>query len=272
MDVQKNYALMNTVNSFSLSLQDCGYAVLDDQWCCQQTCSPYNKLYLVESGESILYTDTQTVMMKPGMAYLIPAGRAYGYRCDERMTKLYFHVHLTKNDGTDLFQSFGRIIEIPLDPECFSALMTHYSGSSYTDALTVREFLYRIINAFDAEYAVAQGTGPRRSAHVTETMLYVQNNISASLQVETLAQARFVSKTYLEKLFRKEMGLSLGQYIDEVLMRTAKWWLEQTNHSVAEVSRILGYQDPYYFSRRFKQLCGMTPLQYRKTRRPGNLE
>ena len=89
-----------------------------------------------------------------------------------------------------------------------------------------------------------------------------------SLKVEELAKARFVSKTYLEKLFRKEMGMSVGQYIDTELMRTAKWWLEQTNRSVAEVSSILGYQDPYYFSRRFKQLCQMTPLAYRKSRRP----
>jgi len=71
----------------------------------------------------------------------------------------------------------------------------------------------------------------------------------------------------MEKLFRKEVGVSVGQYIDDQLMRTAQERLDQTNDSIAKISQSLGFADSYYFSRRFKQLCGITPLRYRRLRR-----
>lgn len=268
MDVRKNYSLMDTVNSLKLALRDCGYAILDTEWRCKQTCVPYNKLYLIESGEGILYTDKQRVVMKPGVVYLIPAGHTYGYYCDDSLRKLYFHVNLCKSDGSDLLQGVDRIMELPLPRSWMEILVGSYRGCSFTDALTVREYLYKIINEFDREYAIAMGSGPKRSEHVADTILYIQDHLRANMQVDELAQRRFVSKTYLEKQFRKEIGMSIGRYIDEQLMLTAKWWLEQTSRSVADISQKLGYQDPCYFSRRFKQLQGMTPLQYRKTKHP----
>ena len=267
MEIMANFALLDTVNGLSLTLQDSGYAKLDGQWRSDQTCAPHNKLYLVESGEGLLFADGQVIPMTPGRMYLIPAGCTYGYRCDKRMTKLYFHARLRKEDGSDLFQGFGKILELPMPEHLLEELLQAYRGSSFQDALAVKEYLYRIVSAFDKSYGIAEGTGRIRSAHVSETMLYVQNNLRADLKVEELAQRRFVSKTYLERLFRKETGLSVGQYIDEQLMLMAQWWLEHTGRSVADISQQLGYQDPYYFSRRFKQLRGMTPLQYRKSKR-----
>lgn len=268
MEIMANFALLDTVNGLSLTLQDSGYAKLDDQWRSDQTCAPHNKLYLVESGEGLLFFDGRTVLMKPDRMYLIPAGCTYGYRCDREMTKLYFHVQLRKEDGGDLYQGFGEILELPMPQGFPEKLLRCYRGSSFRDALAVKEYLYRLMRAFDEAYGIVKGAGKIRSVHVSETMLYVQNSLRADLKVEELAARRFVSKTYLEKLFRKETGLSVGRYIDEQLMLMAQWWLEYTGRSVADISQQLGYQDPYYFSRRFKQLRGMTPLQYRKSRRP----
>ena len=67
--------------------------------------------------------------------------------------------------------------------------------------------------------------------------------------------------------FNKEVGVSMGRYIDDQLMSEAQRLLDQTYESVAGISQILGFSDPYYFSRRFKQLCGITPLRYRRLRR-----
>ena len=265
MEVQKNISLMEGVNALQLRMLDNGYAVLDEQWRCGQVCVPYNKVYLVESGEGILYTDTQKLVMGPGMMYLVPAGCSYGYRCDGTMKKLYFHVNLLKSDGTDMLLGVGRILELPVQEGWMEALMKCYGGCGLADVLSVKEYLYKIFSAFDQAFAIAGGNNPRHSKHLEAAVLYIRNHISAALTVEEVAQSRFVSKSYLEKQFRKELGVSMGRYIDDQLMLTAKWWLEQTDRSIGDVSQALGYQDPYYFSRRFKQLCGTTPMQYRRS-------
>lgn len=265
MEVQKNISLMEGVNALHLQMLDNGYAVLDDQWRCKQVCVPYNKIYLVEKGEGVLYTDTQKLVMKPGKMYLVLAGCSYGYRCDGTMTKLYFHVSLQKSDGTDLLLGVGEILELPIPEGWMEALMECYGGGDPGDVLRVKEYLFKIFNAFDQAFALAGGKGPRHSEHLAAAQLYIRNHISAALTVEEVAQSRFVSKSYLERQFRKELGVSVGRYIDGQLMLTAKWWLEQTDRSIGDVSRALGYQDPYYFSRRFKQLCGVTPMQHRRS-------
>ena len=267
MEIRKNDALLNTVNALHMSLQDSGYTVLDDQWCCRQTCDAYSRIYLVESGEGFLHTDKQDVTMRPGRMYLIPAGRAFGYHCGKTLSKLYFHVKLRKEDGSDLLQNCDEIMELPIPCEWMEILLTAYDGSSFQDAMVTKEYLYKIVNCFDDAFSIAQQSIFSRTAHVAETMLYIQYNLKADLKVEALARRRYISKAYLEKLFRREVGLSVGQYLDEQLMQTARWWLEQTNQSVSSISQTLGYRDPYYFSRRFKQLCGVTPLQYRRSRR-----
>ena len=68
----------------------------------------------------------------------------------------------------------------------------------------------------------------------------------------------------MSEKFRQEVGVTLGKYIDDQLMAAAQWQLLKTKVSIGEISDALGYCDQFYFSRRFKQLCGETPLQYRK--------
>ena len=76
-----------------------------------------------------------------------------------------------------------------------------------------------------------------------------------------------MSKSYLEKRFRKEVGVSIGRYIDDQLICAAQEKLEQTGDSVAAIGQSLGFADACYFSRRFKQLCCITPVHYRRLRR-----
>jgi len=265
MEIRKNFPLMDVINSLNLQVQDSGYAVLDRQWNMEQTCSPYSKIYLVESGEALLYTDKQEIVIKPGQMYLIPTGCNHGRQCNGRLTKLFFHVELKINGDEDLLQSYGRILEMPMSKDIFGRLMQISSGVSFTDALLTRQYLYQLLNAFDARFHIAERRGVYRSELVMETIIYIQSNLSASLKVYDLAKRRFVSKTYLEKRFQEEVGISVGRYIDDQLMRMAQWWLTQTSHGIAEISRVLGYQDPCYFTRRFRQLNGVTPLEYRRT-------
>ena len=97
-----------------------------------------------------------------------------------------------------------------------------------------------------------------------ETIRYIQSNLSARLSVQMLAERLFVSKSFLSDKFRGEVGVPLGKYIDDQLMASAQWQLLRTDASIGEISNNLGFCDQFYFSRRFKQLCGETPLQYRK--------
>ena len=102
---------------------------------------------------------------------------------------------------------------------------------------------------------------------VLKTIDFINGHISAKLRIKELADRLFVSRTYLTERFRKETGVSLGKYIDDRLMQEAQLRLCRTEDSIYTISLDLGFSDQCYFSRRFKQLCGLTPQQYRSQNR-----
>ena len=63
---------------------------------------------------------------------------------------------------------------------------------------------------------------------------------------------------------QKMLQTTPAQYIQSLRITNAKLLLETTNYNVSEISNLVGYENPLYFSRFFKKQCGMSPVQFRK--------
>ena len=85
------------------------------------------------------------------------------------------------------------------------------------------------------------------------------------LSREELAKQVYMSPDYLTKLFRKETGMSLSDYIIQKRISIAKQLLATTGLSMVEISRRTGFSYSSYFTRIFKKKTGMTPQQYRES-------
>lgn len=90
---------------------------------------------------------------------------------------------------------------------------------------------------------------------------YIKNNISESLNVETLAKLVHLSPNYLTKLFKKECQITLIDYIIEQRMFLAKELLTTTDMPVNRVSDKTGYTNYSYFSKAFKKYYGISPRE-----------
>lgn len=91
-----------------------------------------------------------------------------------------------------------------------------------------------------------------------------QNYNDQQLCVEVLAEYFYVSTTHLTRLFRKTFDVSVGQYIINVRISAAKKMLDLYDSDIRTVADAVGYSDPNYFSRIFKQKTGMTVSEYKK--------
>ena len=74
----------------------------------------------------------------------------------------------------------------------------------------------------------------------------------------------YLNPAYLSRLFRKETGLSLTDYMVEQRLRKAKAELESTNIKISDIAVSVGYSNFSHFSKLFKKLTGLTPQEYRK--------
>lgn len=93
--------------------------------------------------------------------------------------------------------------------------------------------------------------------------LIEQNIASQELSVKWLSSQIYINENYLSRLFRKEMNLPLVKYIMQKRMETARDYLNQGYSNLQQVSRLVGFTDPLYFSKCFKKHYGVAPSQYK---------
>ncbi|WP_159723250.1 PocR ligand-binding domain-containing protein [Enterococcus sp. CSURQ0835] len=92
----------------------------------------------------------------------------------------------------------------------------------------------------------------------------ILENQSIQYTLNELAEITNLSPAYLSRLIKEEFGDSFSHIYRKLKMHWAIELLEDPNLSIHEISHKLGYPDPSYFIRLFKQTIGMTPLKYRK--------
>lgn len=85
--------------------------------------------------------------------------------------------------------------------------------------------------------------------------------------LEQFCKLNQLSFEYVRKAFRKDTGLSPGNYFSRLKLDNARAQLVNSDETVARIGHSLGFEDPYYFSRWFKKRDGASPAHYRETYR-----
>lgn len=94
---------------------------------------------------------------------------------------------------------------------------------------------------------------------------YVKNNLPEKLSLQIIAEKVFFSPVYCEKVFTKETGQSIVDYILNERISMAKTLLREGSLPLVKIAEYVGFPDYNYFSRTFKKRTGYTPLQYKKS-------
>jgi AraC family transcriptional regulator of arabinose operon len=104
----------------------------------------------------------------------------------------------------------------------------------------------------------------RRDDRDLELVLaWISEHLADPIDLQTLSARSGYSAAQLTRLFRARTGLSPIAYLTQARMSQAAWMLAETRATIAEVARSVGYDDQFHFSRRFRQLRGVAPSQYR---------
>mgnify|MGYP000034347592 CR=1 FL=1 len=96
---------------------------------------------------------------------------------------------------------------------------------------------------------------------------FIQENYNENIAINELAERYGMSPNYFSSVFKKVLKQSTVNYITEFRIKKAREFLVETNKSVIEIAKKVGYDDSQYFFRVFKKSTGLTPLQYRQQNR-----
>ncbi len=129
--------------------------------------------------------------------------------------------------------------------------------------------LFEILVTLIVRYSGVQPiTAPirRASKECAAIKRYIDTNFKESITLDQLAEMAHVNKYYLVHSFSREYNTSPINYLIERRVCESCHLLCDTDHSLSQISRIMGFSSPSYFSQSFRKVMGISPLEYRKQR------
>lgn len=176
-----------------------------------------------------------------------------GCQAAEMLDKIGFLKSHTLFCGVSIHyrELFRRIIlELQLKRPCFEELLRFYLGQLFTE-------IHRSQLEFSAEKY-------RNQKEMEATVHFFNESFTRTISIEDYAKDHHMSISWFIRSFKQYMGMTPMQYITSIRINKARELLRNTNCSVQEISNLVGYENPLYFSRIFRKQTGFSPSRYRK--------
>lgn len=103
-----------------------------------------------------------------------------------------------------------------------------------------------------------------QSELVKNVASYIRHHLSDAIKTEDIATSLFMSRSHLSTRFKNETGMNLTEYIHYIKISEAKHLLIHTDKSLLIISNYLGYSSQSHFTRIFRKIVGISPMEYRE--------
>lgn len=136
--------------------------------------------------------------------------------------------------------------------------------------LYLEEIIIHLLqNNINQKKNVISNANPVQSQFENETVdeinAFIINNMNKNLTVGDLSEHFSLSRSSLQLLFKKHIGTTPKQYINNLKMKEAQKLISLNKYTITEIAHMLGFNSIHYFSSKFKNHFGIPPSEYSKS-------
>ena len=207
---------------------------------------------------------------------LLPANTPHEYGADEQAPWTIYWMHfkgtsslefinmMLKRMGDNVAAISFQENRLHLFEEIYTSVARGYSSDNICYAsLGLQYFLGSC--CFDNNYNY-QETHEKKDS-ITICVNYLQKHIDKTLSLREISEAVNLSVSHFAAVFKKSTGFSIIEYFNHLKTQKACQYLQFTDLRINEIADRLGIEDPYYFSRMFTKIVGVSPNKYRSRKK-----
>lgn len=235
-------------------------------------------LMLCKQGEGILQLDGRERTIRGGRVYICPSGRTFGIDrvfATMEVTLIRFELYQPGEDGLlsrvapARNDAHGWQEEKLLSEEIArlsDRLLAQWSTGAELErfrcAADLQTMLYLLLKQGQDAIAPDYGQDPLAAAKA-----YIDGHYEENISADQLADIAGLSPKYFMDAFKKRYGQTTADYIAGLRMSKAKRLMTASSMLLRDIAHEVGYQDEFYFSRKFKRYFGVSPSVYLANRR-----
>ncbi len=232
-----------------------------------------NILIYVTNGSGEVCIGKERYLLSKNDYIIIPKKIPHHYSTKEKDAWTIYWVHFDGSKAKLLTNSFGK--------KC--SLQTHHTMSEDLRINLFKDLIHTLSMGYvksHLEYVslslqqlMASFLYPDQFMHhlnvqdsdvISKNISFMKTHVGEALSLKELADQAGLSVAHYSKLFTQKTGFSPIDHFIQLKIQYACQLLDISQLYVKEVAHKVGYQDPYYFSRIFKKVMQMSPLEYKK--------
>jgi AraC-like DNA-binding protein len=231
-------------------------------------CSEYILLYCTAGMGTVTIAD-RTLPLKPNHFVVLPKDMPHHYKSSPVDPWTIYWLHFTGAHAELLYRKYAELKQEPVFLAYDSKRIEDFDQIFNMIANSFEERNLEVVNIkyleFISSFLYAQEMDPLTPGRdkISRSIQFMRKNLGALYSVQDLAAQQNLSVTHYSRLFRAKTGSSPNKYFIEIKVQSACQYLYFTDKSIKEMCRELGFEDPFYFSRVFKKLMGVSPVNYR---------
>lgn len=240
---------------------------------------------LMQAGQVEIFTKGRTHILTEGDIFLLPPRQLHTFRTmtmDTRYILLVIQPQLLALPESHFFQRdfvgplfAGQLLlpELirpgdPLHPALWATLQhldqrkegsPEYTAQLFATVVSFCACLMPHCTPISPKEAV-----DKQENTVLACLEYIRSHYKEKITLQQIADHVHLHPNYLCALFREQTGKTVFEYLDRYRIRRAARLLSSSSRSVSQIAESCGFGSVSFFSRKFRSLIGMSPLQYRK--------
>jgi len=224
-------------------------------------------------GSGFVETGDKKHTLNENQVFIIKSKTACSYGADGINPWTLYWIHYTGKNSGIYSPPFNRVINVSAENTIksedrlmlFEEMQLNIEDYFNTDKviyanISLKYFLTSI-KYLDVYRSVKKEKG---NDLLTNIISYMKNNVHKNMRINDIAEEFGCSTSNIYKLFKKDLSSAPLDFFIHLKIEKAHRYLLQTNLKVKEISRKLGYDDQYYFSRIFTKHTGISPTKFRK--------
>lgn len=239
----------------------------------------YVLMYCIE-GEGWFEIDHQTQKVSANQVFILPKRKAHSYGSISNNPWTIYWIHFDGEragffaEGLDKPilvspEKDSRIEErLKLFEEIFSTLKNGYSRNNLDFSITALFYFLGSLKYLSTYRAcTTQNPQVQQRDVADEAIHFMRENIHKRLVLKEISDYVGFSSSHFSAMFQRKTGYSPLNYLSQLKIQEACHHLDFTDMKVNQISMLIGFEDPFYFSRIFTKTMGVSPSEYRSRKK-----